>query len=128
MIIVQAITVKGDQIVTNSTARTRSQKKLEPDQWTTVPALAKILKLLINELKSLKFYDDAANRGEQTKLICQLNVFKMVFLGDSEESTDDDWEDEDEEGDGMNSGAANGRKGMDIMKLLVSLHCNPWAR
>ena len=57
--------MKGDQVVTESRARTRAQKRLEPDQWTTVPVLAKILKLLINELQSLRTYDEAANRGLQ---------------------------------------------------------------
>ena len=46
----QEIKVRGDQIVTDSIAKTRSQKKLAPDQWTEVPVLAKILKVVINEM------------------------------------------------------------------------------
>ena len=46
----QEIKVKGDQIITDSLAKTRSQKKLAPDQWTEVPVLAKILKVVINEM------------------------------------------------------------------------------
>ena len=41
--------MKGDQLI-NEAARTRSQKKVNPDQWTTVPLLVKIFKLLVGEL------------------------------------------------------------------------------
>jgi hypothetical protein len=33
------ITVQGDQIVQEITARTRSQKKEHPDQYTSIPLL-----------------------------------------------------------------------------------------
>lgn len=48
----QGITAKGDEIVTGPgyAARTRSQKKLHPSEWTTIPVLAKILKLMIGEM------------------------------------------------------------------------------
>ncbi|XP_015173193.1 PREDICTED: importin-9 [Polistes dominula] len=46
------ITVKGDQIFSgNETGvRTRSKAETQPLQWTTVPVLIKIFKLIINEL------------------------------------------------------------------------------
>lgn len=47
----QDIHVNGDQIM-NEAARTRSQKKLHPDQWTSVPLLVKIFKLLVQDLNS----------------------------------------------------------------------------
>ena len=50
----QDINVKGDMIVTGgaSQARTRSQKRFNPDQWTSIPVIVKIFKLLVQELTS----------------------------------------------------------------------------
>ena len=50
----QDINVKGDMIITtaSSQARTRSQKRVNPDQWTSIPVLVKIFKLLVQELTS----------------------------------------------------------------------------
>ena len=51
----QEINVKGDLIVAQGAtnqARTRSQKKSNPDQWTYVPVLVKIFKLLVQEITS----------------------------------------------------------------------------
>ncbi|XP_043252941.1 importin-9 isoform X1 [Colletes gigas] len=45
------ITVKGDEIYTGQEGvRTRSKAESQPYQWTTIPVLAKIFKLIINEL------------------------------------------------------------------------------
>jgi len=52
---IKAVSVKGDLIVdANSSGRikTRSQAKLNPDRWTTVPADLKILKIMVDELAS----------------------------------------------------------------------------
>lgn len=52
---VNAVSVKGDLIVdANPTGRikTRSQAKLNPDRWTSVPADLKILKIMVDELAS----------------------------------------------------------------------------
>ncbi|KAL2717247.1 importin-9 [Vespula squamosa] len=48
------ITVKGDQIFSGNEAgvRTRSKAEAQPFQWTTVPVLVKIFKLIINELSN----------------------------------------------------------------------------
>nr|XP_003701541.2 PREDICTED: importin-9 isoform X1 [Megachile rotundata] len=48
------ITVKGDQIFSGNEegVRTRSKAESQPYQWTTVPVLAKIFKLIINELSN----------------------------------------------------------------------------
>jgi len=43
------ITVKGDQVFSEGRA-TRSSKKVE--QWTQIPLLAKLLKLLVNEMQN----------------------------------------------------------------------------
>ncbi|XP_033341884.2 importin 9 [Megalopta genalis] len=48
------ITVKGDQIFSGNEegVRTRSKAESQPYQWTTIPVLAKIFKLIINELSN----------------------------------------------------------------------------
>ncbi|XP_067683421.1 importin-9-like [Haliotis asinina] len=49
----QNITVRGEQIVQqNGGVRTRSKSVSDPEEWTTVPLLVKIYKLLINELSN----------------------------------------------------------------------------
>jgi hypothetical protein len=47
----QEVTVRGDQIL-NEVARTRSEKKINPDQWTNVPLLVKIFKILVCEVSN----------------------------------------------------------------------------
>ncbi len=49
------------QIIQQTITRTRSQTKLNPDKFTRIPLLAKILKLLISEMSSvdtLEYSDD----------------------------------------------------------------------
>ncbi|XP_037091260.1 importin-9-like [Pollicipes pollicipes] len=47
------ITVRGDEVISSGPGmRTRSQRAREPEQWTSIPVLVKIFKLLINELSS----------------------------------------------------------------------------
>ncbi|XP_031834717.1 importin 9 [Nomia melanderi] len=48
------ITVKGDQIFSGNEVgvRTRSKTESQPYQWTTIPVLVKIFKLIINELSN----------------------------------------------------------------------------
>ncbi|KAK1135756.1 hypothetical protein K0M31_000333 [Melipona bicolor] len=48
------ITVKGDQIFSGNEegVRTRSKAESQPYQWTTIPVLVKIFKLIINELSN----------------------------------------------------------------------------
>ena len=48
LLLFQDIHVKGDEII-NESGRTRSQKKINPNQWTNIPVLAKIFKLLVGE-------------------------------------------------------------------------------
>ena len=50
---IQQIGVKGELIVENTgRIKTRSQAKLNPDRYTTIPADLKILKLLVDELSN----------------------------------------------------------------------------
>jgi hypothetical protein len=44
------ITVKGDEVFVTDGIRTRSQAQNQPPQWTHIPLLVKIYKLLVNEL------------------------------------------------------------------------------
>jgi hypothetical protein len=89
------ITVKGDQIFSeNGRPRTRSAKVAVPDQWTQVPLLAKLLKLMVAELSSMM-----------------------------EAAADDDYEEDDsgDEYDSQDSDAENclnNSGGIDLSKLL----------
>ena len=67
--------MKGDQIV-NDSARTRSQKKQNPDQWTEVPLLVKIFKILVSELSD--------------------HIENALASAIDEEESEDEWEDENE--------------------------------
>lgn len=44
------ITVKGEEMFITDGIRTRSQTQNQPPQWTHIPLLVKIYKLLVNEL------------------------------------------------------------------------------
>ncbi|XP_013378770.1 importin-9 isoform X2 [Lingula anatina] len=46
------IQVKGEQIFSHDGIRTRSKASQAPEQWTTIPLVVKIYKLLINELSN----------------------------------------------------------------------------
>ena len=87
-----------------STIRTRqTTRQTGPDQYTMIPVLAKILKLLINEFSN--------NLNEA-----------LASSQDDDEPTDDEWEDEEEdEGLGMdNSSADQGLTGKTSNELMIS--------
>ncbi len=74
------ITVRGDEVFTeNGGPRTRSARATRPEQWTSVPLLAKIFKLLLVEMNS------------------QLEVNEDSEEDDDEE--DGDWDDDSQESD-----------------------------
>ncbi|XP_050697373.1 importin-9-like isoform X2 [Eriocheir sinensis] len=82
----QGIIVQGDQVFSpEARVRTRSQRIARPEQWTQVPVLVKIFKLLINELAN-------AIDSNMTK-------------DDDEESEDECWEDDEEEGHANGDGS-----------------------
>jgi len=58
----QDINVKGDLV--ESKARTRSEKRANPDQWTSIPVMVKILKLLLQELASNM--DEVLDDGDES--------------------------------------------------------------
>lgn len=90
------ITVNGDQIFSeNGRPRTRSAK--QPDQFTTVPLLAKLLKLLVGELG--------------TMLECTAEDDE-----DDDENSGDEWDSQDEGSDHDNS--LNNSGGIDLSRLL----------
>ena len=79
---IKQIAVKGDLVVENTgRIKTRSQGKLNPDRYTSIPANLKILKILVEELSSA-----ATNKYQ--------NPADAAAALDSEGSDDgDDWED-----------------------------------
>lgn len=79
---IKQIGVDGDLVVDNTgRIKTRSQAKLNPDRYTTIPADLKILKILVEELSSA-----ATNKYQ--------NPADAAAALDSEGSEDgDDWED-----------------------------------
>ncbi|KAL9098812.1 MAG: hypothetical protein Q9187_009595, partial [Circinaria calcarea] len=81
---IQQVGVKGDLVVKQTgRIKTRSQARLNPDEWTIIPANLKILKILVEELSSA-----ATSRYLADPTAAAAGV-------DSEDSDDeDDWEDE----------------------------------
>ncbi|KAJ9582618.1 hypothetical protein L9F63_023037 [Diploptera punctata] len=68
------ITVKGDEVFVSDGVRTRLQTQNQSPQWTNIPLLVKIYKLLVNELSN----ETEANMARDVE----------------ENETDDEWEDE----------------------------------
>merc|ERR1712029_281350 len=87
--------VAGDMIHSEGRV-TRSARRNNPQQWTQVPLLAKLLKLLINEIENLieENNDDA----------------------ESEEDGEDDWDNEDSQE--SDSSSTNNRE-IDLSQLLA---------
>ncbi|RDA84912.1 hypothetical protein CP532_0438 [Ophiocordyceps camponoti-leonardi (nom. inval.)] len=85
------IMVKGDLIVGGDDGRikTRSRAKQNPDQYTTIPATLKIVKVLIEELLSASGASAAANAA---------SAAVAASNADGEAGADEDgWEDEDDD-------------------------------
>jgi len=89
------ITVKGDQVFSEGRS-TRSSRQNKPEQWTEVPLLAKLLKLLINEIQNL--------------------MEENVDLDDESED-DEEWEGDSQDSEGSIN--ASNSKGIDLSKLLA---------
>lgn len=91
------ITVKGDLIVqppTNSSSariKTRSQARLNPDTYTSIPADLKILKLLVDELKN------AAISGSGFETAGAAGIVRRTLEDDAESLQSDDNDDDDED-------------------------------
>ncbi|XP_076037579.1 importin 9 isoform X2 [Oratosquilla oratoria] len=84
----QDIIVQGDQVFSpEERVRTRSQRVSRPEQWTQVPVLVKIFKLLINELANA--------------------IDSNMAKDDDEESEDECWEDEEDEMGQENGGTSS---------------------
>lgn len=86
---IKAITVKGDLIIeANPSGRikTRSQAKLNPDRWTSIPADLKILKLMVDELSS-------AATSQFPNLAAAQAAADALDEADSDAEDADDWED-----------------------------------
>jgi len=89
------ITVKGDQVFSEGRS-TRSNRQNKPEQWTEVPLLAKLLKLLINEIQ---------------------NVMEENVDLDDESEDDDEWEGDSQDSEGSVNSSSN--KGIDLSKFLA---------
>ncbi|XP_020710899.2 importin-9 isoform X2 [Athalia rosae] len=99
------ITVKGDQIFSGGDEgiRTRSKAQAQPLQWTTIPLLVKIFKLIINELSNdieavcasqeIEKSDEDEDEDNQEDLIDPGNESTLIQL----DADEDDEEDEDPE-------------------------------
>ncbi|XP_052680706.1 importin-9-like [Crassostrea angulata] len=78
----QEIMIQGEEVEQpTSGIRTRSKTANQPVQWTTIPVLVKIYKLLINELSN------------------QIETNMCKAGKDDEDDEEDDWEDEDADGE-----------------------------
>lgn len=82
------IQVKGDMIIQPGNGRimTRSRAKQNPDQYTSIPATLKILKVLIEELLSASGVQGAANAAAAAAA--------ADFADADEDDGDEGWEDE----------------------------------
>lgn len=102
------IEVTGDEIIDNSGVRTRAQRSKAPTQWTRVPVLVKIYKLIVNELSNQmesnmapgiheeeelvdeeEFEDDDEVEGSST-LLHILDEYENDTLNDMDNGIDDD--------------------------------------
>jgi hypothetical protein len=62
------ITVKGDEVFVTDVIRTRSQTQKQSPQWTNIPLLVKIYKLLVNELSNQMEADMARDEEEEEEV------------------------------------------------------------
>ncbi|KAI8511530.1 Importin 9 [Branchiostoma belcheri] len=77
----QDVTVKGDQIFNHEGIRTRSKAASQPEQWTMVPVLVKLYKLLINELSSQ----------------IENNMSRQASAGGEDLDEEEGWDDDDDD-------------------------------
>ncbi|XP_038605086.1 importin-9 isoform X1 [Tachyglossus aculeatus] len=78
----QDIRVKGEEIFNmDEGIRTRSKSAKNPERWTNIPLLVKILKLIINELSN----------------VMEANASRQTAAEWSQDDSNDMWEDQEEE-------------------------------
>ncbi|KAJ8778541.1 hypothetical protein J1605_013510 [Eschrichtius robustus] len=88
----QDIRVKGEEIYgLDEGTRTRSKSAKNPERWTNIPLLVKILKLIINELSN----------------VMEANAARQAAPAEwSQDDSSDMWEDQDEDDDEEEDGLA----------------------
>jgi len=91
------ITVKGDEVFSEGGPRTRSTRASRPIQFTTVPLLAKLSKILLQEMGTL---------------------LEMAEDSEGDEDSEEDWDSQDEEATLNNSGAGRNGNGIELSTLL----------
>lgn len=60
--------MKGDEVFVTDVIRTRSQTQKQSPQWTNIPLLVKIYKLLVNELSNQMEADMARDEEEEEEV------------------------------------------------------------
>lgn len=97
---IEAITVKGDLIVVETgRIKTRSQARLNPDTYTSIPASLKILKLLVEELKNAAT-SQFTNLASARAAADALDSDNDSIASNDGDADGDDWEDLANTGDG----------------------------
>lgn len=101
------ITVKGDEIFSGNEegVRTRSKAESQPYQWTTIPVLAKIFKLIINELSNdieavaanqdTDESDNEDDEDDSENAYLDPGYETMLLLGEAANETEEDEDDPD---------------------------------
>ncbi|GAB6022996.1 Importin 9 [Chamberlinius hualienensis] len=86
------IEIKGDQLFSlDERIKTRSQTKSRPDQWTVIPLLVKICKLIINEMVNvMEVALDMENEGKDNCEWADIDESAGNCENDEEHSDDDD--------------------------------------
>ena len=74
------ITVKGEEMFITDGIRTRSQTQIQPPQWTHIPLLVKIYKLLVNELSLEIELNMARDEDEEEVSVKNLQVDVVAVL------------------------------------------------
>uniref|UniRef100_A0A8C5JFW7 Importin 9 n=1 Tax=Junco hyemalis TaxID=40217 RepID=A0A8C5JFW7_JUNHY len=98
----QDIRVKGEEIFNmDEGIRTRSKSAKNPERWTNIPLLVKILKLIINELSNAM----EANASRQSTADWSQDSLLFLMLKPADlPLTDEDYYEDDEEDDPDNEG------------------------
>uniref|UniRef100_A0A8C6Y9C8 Importin 9 n=1 Tax=Naja naja TaxID=35670 RepID=A0A8C6Y9C8_NAJNA len=103
----QDIRVKGEEIFNMEEGiRTRSKAAKNPERWTNIPLLVKILKLIINELSNA----------------IEANASRQTAAEWSQEESNDMWEDQEDEEEEENEGLT-GQLLSDILAYLTQFLC-----
>ena len=109
------IRVRGDEVFTEGRATRSSRNK--PNQWTEVPLLAKLLKLLINEIQGVLEEVTSCEDVYSSQLF---NLSPQAECDDdSDEDDDEGWEADSQDSQESGGGGRAGDGRLDLDKLLA---------